>query len=88
MREHLQAIAEQTGITPDELNNPEPNLAVQHLLVVFQQLSLSRQVGMALNPITYGEIVAWSQLYHTRLAMWEIDVLKRLDLVFLSVQSE
>lgn len=88
MREHLQAIAEQTGITPEELNNPEPNLAVQHLLVVFQQLSLSRQAGMALNPITYGEIVAWSQLYHTRLAMWEIDVLKRLDLVFLNVQSE
>ncbi|HHT7871385.1 phage tail assembly chaperone [Pasteurella multocida] len=88
LREHLQAIAEQTGTTPEELDNPEPNLAVQHLLVIFQQLSLSRQAGMVLNPITYSEIVAWSQLYQTRLSMWEIDVLKRIDLVFLNIQNE
>ncbi|EJZ80264.1 hypothetical protein P1059_00702 [Pasteurella multocida subsp. gallicida P1059] len=43
---------------------------------------------MVLNPITYSEIVAWSQLYQTRLSMWEIDVLKRIDLVFLNIQNE
>lgn len=80
-------VAEQTGILPDELDNPEPNIAVQHLLVIFQQLSLSRQMGMTLNPITYAEIIAWSQLYRTPLATWEIDTIKQLDLIFLNVQN-
>lgn len=86
LKEHLIAIEAQTGITPEELNNPEPNLAVFHLFGIFQQLSLSRQSGMALNPISYGEIVAWTQLYQTPLAMWEIETLKRLDLIFLNTQ--
>lgn len=88
LREHLQAVADQTGIIPEQLSNPEPNFAVQYLLGIFQQLSLSRQAGMALNPITYAEMVAWSQLYHTRLEMWEIEVIKQLDLIFLNVQNE
>lgn len=87
MREHLQAVAEQTGIMPDELDNPEPSLAVFYLLGFFNQLSLSRQSGMVLNPITYGEIAAWQKLYRTQLAMWEIDVIKRLDMIYLTVQN-
>ncbi|MGX2975569.1 phage tail assembly chaperone [Ursidibacter arcticus] len=87
MREHLIALAEQTGVIPEELNNPEPNLAVFYLFGIFQQLSLSRQSEMTFNPLSYSEIIAWSNLYQTRLEMWEIDVIKQLDLIFLNVQS-
>lgn len=87
MREHLQAVEEQTGITPEELQTAEPSLAVWYLLDIFQQLSLSRQSGMALNPISYGEIVAWSQLFQTPLSMWEIETIKQLDMIFLNVQN-
>lgn len=88
MRDHLLAIYEQTGVMPAELQQDEPSLAVSHLLGYFQQLSTARQVGTVLNPLTFSEIMAWSHLMQIPLAVWEIEVIKQLDLVYLACQAE
>ncbi|WP_419773338.1 phage tail assembly chaperone [Haemophilus seminalis] len=87
-REHLQVIEQQLGITPEELNNPPLNIAVGYLLEYFYAVSSSRQCGMSANPITFSEILAWSQLTNTSLARWEIEVIKRLDILWLNIQAE
>nr|WP_258038738.1 hypothetical protein [Haemophilus seminalis]DAK42661.1 MAG TPA: hypothetical protein [Caudoviricetes sp.] len=43
---------------------------------------------MSANPITFSEILAWSQLTNTSLARWEIEVIKRLDVLWLNIQAE
>ncbi len=88
LREHLLVVQEQTGITPEELDNPEPSPAVSYLLGYFYELSKSRQAGMALNPIAYTEIEAWKKLFSVSLSQWEIRVIKDIDLIFLSVQNK
>lgn len=87
LREHLTAIWEQTGQQPEQLNNPEPNLAVRHLFADFLELSLARQIGMVLNPLTYSEIETYNRLYQKQYAMWEIQTLKQLDTIYLNVNS-
>ena len=73
---------------PVELNNEPPNEAVAYLLGYFQQLSTARQCGMSLNPLTFSEIYHWAKLYGIKLDGWEIDVIKQLDLFYLSEHSE
>ncbi|MDY4280865.1 MAG: hypothetical protein SOX56_07345 [[Pasteurella] mairii] len=87
-RQHLQAIQDNTGITLAELDRSPPHGLVAYLLDYFYELSLSRQSGMGLSPILYAEIVAWCQLTHTCLARWELETIKRLDLLWLSVNAE
>lgn len=43
---------------------------------------------MSANPITFSEILAWSQLANTPLARWEAEVIKRLDILWLNIQAE
>ncbi|HHT7702741.1 phage tail assembly chaperone [Pasteurella multocida] len=88
LREHLQAVWEQTGIKPDELNTPEPPSGLMYLFSYFNELSLSRQYGMAVNPISYSDILAWSILTKVSLAAWEIEVIKQIDIVYLNSQTE
>ncbi|QLB44479.1 phage tail assembly chaperone [Mannheimia pernigra] len=87
LREHLQAIETQTGITPEELHNPEPSPAVAYLLGWFFELAMSRQSGMSLNPISYAEIEAWNRLFSRHLEQWEIRTIKQLDMIYLNVQQ-
>ncbi|TNG94881.1 hypothetical protein FHQ28_05665 [Pasteurellaceae bacterium USgator11] len=88
LREHLTAVYEQTNIKPEQLNNPEPDPFVLYLLDYFRELSMSRQCGMTINPILYSEIEAWSRLTATTLEKWELDTLKRLDVIWLNVQVD
>lgn len=87
LRDHLLAIEAQTGITPEELDNPEPSPAVAYLLADFFELAMSRQSGMSLNPISYAEIEAWNRLFHRNIQQWEIKVIKQLDLIYINVQQ-
>ncbi|GAB1668161.1 hypothetical protein Mh1961_13810 [Mannheimia haemolytica] len=87
LREHLQVIETQTGITPEELHNPEPSPAVAYLLGWFFELAMSRQSGMSLNPISYVEIEAWNRLFSRHLEQWEIRAIKQLDMIYLNVQQ-
>jgi len=54
----------------------------------FYELSTSRQMGMAANAISFSEIWAWCQLKQIKLSAWELEVIKRLDLIWLNVQAE
>lgn len=87
LRDHLLAIEAQTGIMPEELDNPEPSPAVAYLLGWFFELTMSRQSGMSLNPLSYGEIEAWNRLFRHNIQQWEIKVIKQLDLIYLNVQQ-
>ncbi|MDD7545572.1 hypothetical protein [Actinobacillus porcinus] len=88
LREHLLSIQAQAGETPPELKNIEISPAVSYLLGFFYEISLSRQSGMGLCPITYAEIEAWDRLFKMNLAMWEISVVRQLDVIFLNTQNE
>ncbi|WP_423972971.1 phage tail assembly chaperone [Glaesserella parasuis] len=37
--------------------------------------------------MTYTEIEAWNRLFQRDLAVWEIKVIKQLDVIFLNVQN-
>jgi hypothetical protein len=39
------------------------------------------------NPIGYEQIKAWKELTETPLAAWEIEAIKRLDVVYLGVAN-
>ncbi|MCW9716756.1 phage tail assembly chaperone [Avibacterium sp. 21-594] len=82
------AVYEQTGIMPAELDIKPPPEPLEYLLDYFYALSLSRQSGMSVNPILYSEILAWSQLTKCTLEQWELEVIKQLDMVWLSAQIE
>lgn len=82
------SIWEQTQIKPIELDNPPPSIVVGYLLDYFFELSQARQMGMAVNPLSYADIDAWCRLTHTRLSQWELNVIKQLDLIWLTENNE
>ena len=43
---------------------------------------------MTVNPLSFTEIDAWMRLSERTLAWWEIEVIKRLDVIWLKVQNE
>jgi len=84
-REHLQQVERQTGFTPKALDNPTefPSL-LMYIWSAFCSLNSARTAGFSgPNPITYTEIKAWKELTDTPLGPWDIQVLKRLDQVFI-----
>ena len=47
--------------------------------MAFLQLSARRQSGMAVNPLTYGELEAFCRLTKVEFSAWQVSVLMRLD---------
>jgi len=84
-REHLQQVERQTGFTPKALENPTPFPSLlMYIWSAFIDLNSARTAGFSgPNPITYTEIKAWKELTDTPLKPWDIQVLKRLDQVFI-----
>jgi hypothetical protein len=39
------------------------------------------------NPLTYEQIKAWKELTETPLTAWEVEAIKRLDVVYLGVMN-
>lgn len=87
-REHLEIVERQTGQTPKELEGPDPPPLMENVWSAFVDLNMSRQSGMGPNPITFQEIVAWSKLYNTPLRPWEVTAIKRLDMIFIKVNTD
>lgn len=80
----LEQVERQTGTTPPELEGvPELPEAASHVLQWFYDLSATRSVGMALNPISYTEIQAWCSLTGSRPAPWEVAAIRQIDAAFL-----
>jgi hypothetical protein len=63
-------------------------ILLSHIWSAFTALSNSRTAGMSgPNPITYEQIKAWKELTETPLAAWEVEAIKRLDVVYLGVMN-
>jgi len=54
----------------------------------FSELSGSRSSGMDVNPISFLDIFAWSQLKHLQLSPWELKMIQSLDICWRNVHAE
>jgi hypothetical protein len=83
LKEQLESIKRQTGVTPPQLEcEPIPDCVV-YLWEFILDLNSTRQSGMGVNAISYTEIVAWCTLTGNKLSPYETRVIKMLDRVFL-----
>lgn len=63
--------------------------ALTYLWNAFQRLSVRRpQNGMALSPIPWTEIEAFSRLTGLRLVPWEVDIIEELDGLLVAERSK
>ncbi|WP_420213849.1 phage tail assembly chaperone [Janthinobacterium fluminis] len=58
-----------------------------HIWEWFVQLNRKRQNGMALNPLSSAEILAWQRRHRLDIEPFEHAALDRLDALYLSHQS-
>lgn len=87
-REHLRQVERQTGRVPLPLISPEFPLEIQYLWSLFLELSGTRSQGHSGPlPISYQEILAWRELTGNEISPWEIEVIKRIDKIYVKVVS-
>jgi hypothetical protein len=82
-------VEKQSGHTPLALQGPEFPELLEYVWAAFLLLNQTR--GQGYNgplPITYQEMSAWIELTNTKLLPWEIEVIKRLDAIYLRVVSQ
>ena len=85
----MEQVERQTGRKLEALEPPKqfPSLIV-HIWSAFISLSNGRSAGMSgPNPIGYTEIKAWKELTETPLLAWEVEAIKRVDVVYLGVMN-
>lgn len=83
-REHLEQVERQTGQRPQALDGPEFPMLLSHIWSAFITLSNSRTAGLSgSNPITYEQIKAWKEVTDTPLKAWEVEAIKRLDVIYM-----
>ncbi|HEX5126487.1 MAG TPA: hypothetical protein VFW00_07080 [Rhodocyclaceae bacterium] len=67
---------------------PSLPFELAHIWEWFTKLSGKRQNGMAVNPISSSEILAWQQRQRIRFDPFEESVIDRLDATFLKHQNK
>ena len=87
-KEHLLQVQRSTGKIPSELDfEPLPEY-LYYLWEVFISLSSSRQVGMNGSlSLTFQEISSWSYLNGIELTPKEVEVIKKLDTIYMKVSN-
>ena len=74
----------QTGKRPAELEGPEFPYQLSHLWSAFLSLSSGRSSGFnGPQGLSFSEIKAWSELTATPVTPADVDVIKKLDTVYL-----
>ena len=88
-REHLEQVERQTGRRIEALEPPTDfPILLSHIWSAFISLSNGRSMGFSgPNPIGYEQIKAWKELTETPLKAWEIEAIKRIDVVYLGVAN-
>lgn len=86
-REHLMQVEKQLGFTPDGLKNTHVfPWVLRNVWAAFCDLSASRGSGATgLNPISFGDIKAWSDITNTPISPREVSVIKELDKLYLRI---
>lgn len=59
-----------------------------HIWEWYKKLSRTRQNGMAVNPISHAEILAFCTLRNIRMSPSEVDILLEIDAVSIQQSSE
>tara|TARA_R110000868_G_scaffold22246_2_gene91350 strand:- start:2813 stop:3007 length:195 start_codon:yes stop_codon:yes gene_type:complete len=63
-------------------------MLISHVWSAFISLSSSRGSGFSgPAPITFEQIKAWKELTETSIEPWEIEAIKRIDLLYLRVTN-
>jgi hypothetical protein len=87
-REHLEQVERQTGHRPKALDGPDFPLLMSHVWSAFIALSNGRSMGFSgPNPLSYQEIKTWKELTETPLSAWEVEAVKRVDVVFMGMAN-
>lgn len=83
---HLQAVSEKLGKPhPMLVNGPELPPPCSQLWIDFLELHGSRgSSGFAAQRITFADIMAWQTVRHRRLDQWDIDLIRKVDDLWLS----
>jgi hypothetical protein len=88
-REHLQEVEKQSGRTPLALQGPEFPELLEYVWTAFLLLNSTRGQGFSGPiPISYQEIDAWQRMTHNVLLPWEVEVVKKIDNVYLRVVNK
>ena len=88
LKAHLMKVWNSTGKMPQKLDAPYFPSAVAYVWTWFNELSNARvSTGFGVSPITYSEILAWSQLTDSEPTPWEVAVIKMLDVLFIREYS-
>jgi len=61
---------------------------VQYLWDWFMDLNNARQSGFGISPISYMELQAWAHMTGVQPTIWEVQVLKRIDLHLVGMINE
>lgn len=73
---------------PPELDVPPLPVELEHVWSYFCQMSAKRTFGMAQNPLTDSEILAWGRRRGIRLTPFEDECIDALDEVFLAAGAK
>lgn len=89
LRDHAASISKATGSTPEEYRSLQLPETMAHCWHWFLTLNRTRASnGFGQNPISYTEIVAWSQLTGVVPQPLEIQAIMALDTAYMTVQAE
>lgn len=88
LREHLQSVARQTGVIPQELEPvPCPDQMLP-LWGVFVELDGGRTGGaLGANPLTWGDLQAFMACTGCALDSFDVAALRALDTKFLAMSA-
>jgi hypothetical protein len=81
-------VEKQTGRRPAELEGPEFPYQLSHLWSAFLFLNSGRASGFnGPQGLSFSEIKAWSELTATPVSPVDVEIIKKLDSVFLRVAN-
>lgn len=92
LRDHLLAVKRQIHKTPkelEELTSVKCPPLLHYMWLAFLELNSGRgSSGFGPQPLSYQEIESWARLTRRHLTAWQVQLLKRLDAMYLSKQAK
>ena len=84
VREHLEVVERQTKKRPKELEGPDFPYELAHIWSAFLYLCSGRSSGFnGPEGLSFSEIKAWSELTATPVSPSDVEIIKKLDSVYL-----
>ena len=75
--QHLQSVARQTRKTPKELQLPEVDSSMLHLIDYYYDIKKQRG-----EKITYTELKSFQQLMNISLSAWQVECIMNIDSIY------